>query len=40
MQRADLEMTGYKFLNLGERVKFEVEKTVRGLEARNVQKIS
>ena len=40
VQRSDLDMTGYRFLNLGEHVRFEVEKTVRGLEARKVQKLS
>jgi len=38
VQRSAIEMEGYKFLNVGDHVIFEVTETFRGLEAKKVRK--
>ncbi len=37
--RASINMSGYKFLNIGDRVRFELKASVRGPEAIEVTKI-
>jgi CspA family cold shock protein len=39
VERASLEMPGYKTLTVGDRVAFEVEKNIRGLKAKKVKKV-
>jgi CspA family cold shock protein len=36
VERSELEMPGYKYLNIGDRVTFELKDTVRGPEAKSV----
>jgi len=36
VERNELEMPGYKYLNIGDRVRFELKDTVRGPEAKSV----
>jgi len=38
--RSAIMMNGYKTLSGGDRVRFDVDETVRGLEAKNIQKLS
>jgi CspA family cold shock protein len=37
--RSSIQGDGYKNLNPGDRVQFEVEKSVRSLEAKNVERL-
>ena len=39
VERADLDMPGYKTLTVGDRVEFEVEKDIRGLKAKKVKRV-
>lgn len=39
VKRSSLDIPGYKTLTPGERVRFEMEETVRGPEAKKVRKI-
>ncbi len=39
VERSSIDLPGYKTLIPGERVKFEVKETIRGLEAKKVRKI-
>lgn len=39
VERASLDMPGYKTLTVGDRVAFEVEKHIRGLKARKVKRV-
>ena len=39
VERTELEMPGYKYLNIGDRVTFELKDTVRGPEAKNVTRL-
>jgi CspA family cold shock protein len=39
VERADLDMPGYKTLTVGDRVEFEVEKSIRGLKAKKVKRV-
>ena len=37
VERTSLDMPGYKTLNIGDRVTFDVKQTIRGLKAENVR---
>ncbi|MEJ2726754.1 MAG: cold shock domain-containing protein [Deltaproteobacteria bacterium] len=39
VERASLDMPGYKTLTVGDRVAFEVEENIRGLKAKKVKKV-
>ena len=39
VERASLDMPGYKTLTVGDRVEFEVEKDIRGLKAKKVKRV-
>jgi len=39
VHQSSIEMSGFRTLNEGDRVSFEVEETDRGPQAKNVQKI-
>lgn len=39
VDRASLDMPGYKTLTVGDRVAFEVEKDIRGLKAKKVKRV-
>jgi CspA family cold shock protein len=39
VERASLDMAGYKTLTVGDRVAFEEEKDIRGLKAKNVKRV-
>ena len=39
VERASLDMPGYKTLTVGDRVAFDVEKDIRGLKAKKVKRV-
>ena len=39
VERSELEMPGYKYLNIGDRVRFEVKDSIRGPEAKSVTRL-
>jgi CspA family cold shock protein len=39
VERSSLEMPGYKYLNVGDRVRFEVKDSIRGPEAKSVKRL-